>query len=108
MNIQEIQNEALHLPKRDRAKLAQRLLISLDSPAEDRISTEWLLETQRRAGEPDKGIVRPAPSEEVARKAQKRAASWQALMRHVQGLAQSKDISEEDIAYEIDQVRNAR
>nr|VFK16191.1 MAG: hypothetical protein BECKLPF1236A_GA0070988_101405 [Candidatus Kentron sp. LPFa]VFK31561.1 MAG: hypothetical protein BECKLPF1236C_GA0070990_101425 [Candidatus Kentron sp. LPFa] len=37
-----------------------------------------------------------------------KTASWQALMRHVQGLPQSKTISEEDIAREIGLVRNAR
>nr|VFJ91731.1 MAG: Putative addiction module component [Candidatus Kentron sp. H]VFJ92938.1 MAG: Putative addiction module component [Candidatus Kentron sp. H]VFJ99552.1 MAG: Putative addiction module component [Candidatus Kentron sp. H] len=70
MNFQEIENEALHLPERDRAELAKRLLISLDVHAElNRVSTDWLLEAQRRAGELDRGIVRPVPSEEVARKA---------------------------------------
>nr|VFJ96948.1 MAG: Putative addiction module component [Candidatus Kentron sp. H]VFJ97595.1 MAG: Putative addiction module component [Candidatus Kentron sp. H]VFK02995.1 MAG: Putative addiction module component [Candidatus Kentron sp. H] len=108
MNFQQIQNEALHLPESDRAELVQRLLVSLDSSAEDRVSMDWPPEAQRGAGEPDRDIVRPVPSEEAAHKAQKRAASWQALMRHVQGLTQSKDISEEDIAIEIDQVRNAR
>nr|VFK19394.1 MAG: Putative addiction module component [Candidatus Kentron sp. LPFa] len=70
MNFQEIENEALHLPERDRAELTQRLLTSLDSHAEDRISVDWLLKAQRRAGKPDRGIVRPVPSESVARKAQ--------------------------------------
>nr|VFJ55098.1 MAG: Putative addiction module component [Candidatus Kentron sp. DK] len=71
MNFQEIQNEALHLSERNRAELVRNLLISLDEPAEpNRVSMDWLLEAQRRAGEPDSGIVRPVPSEEVARKAQ--------------------------------------
>nr|VFK48793.1 MAG: Putative addiction module component [Candidatus Kentron sp. TC] len=70
MNLQEIQNEALHLPERDRAELAQRLLVSLDSPAEDRIPTDWLLEAKSRVGELNGSIVRLVPSEEIARKAQ--------------------------------------
>ncbi|MBT8419362.1 MAG: hypothetical protein KJO08_00715 [Gammaproteobacteria bacterium] len=43
-----------------------------------------------------------------SRQPNERATSWQALMRHVQDLPQSKDISEEDIAREIDHVRGAR
>nr|VFK39075.1 MAG: hypothetical protein BECKSD772F_GA0070984_103229 [Candidatus Kentron sp. SD]VFK43987.1 MAG: hypothetical protein BECKSD772E_GA0070983_103129 [Candidatus Kentron sp. SD] len=46
MNFQEIENEALHLPERDRAELTQRLLTSLDSHAEDRISVDWLLKVR--------------------------------------------------------------
>jgi len=91
MNFQEIQNEAFPLSERERAVLAQSLPSSPGSSAEDRVSMDW-----------------PLSSEEAARKAQKRAASWRALMRHVQSLPQSKNISEKDIAYEIDQVRNAR
>nr|VFK22527.1 MAG: putative addiction module component, TIGR02574 family [Candidatus Kentron sp. MB]VFK28870.1 MAG: putative addiction module component, TIGR02574 family [Candidatus Kentron sp. MB]VFK74128.1 MAG: putative addiction module component, TIGR02574 family [Candidatus Kentron sp. MB] len=70
MNLQQIQNEALHLPKPERAELAQKLLDSLDAHAEpDRVSVQWLPEAQRRARELDNGIVRSVPSEEVARKA---------------------------------------
>nr|VFJ94278.1 MAG: hypothetical protein BECKH772A_GA0070896_100693 [Candidatus Kentron sp. H]VFJ94785.1 MAG: hypothetical protein BECKH772B_GA0070898_100673 [Candidatus Kentron sp. H]VFK01277.1 MAG: hypothetical protein BECKH772C_GA0070978_100623 [Candidatus Kentron sp. H] len=70
MNFREIQNEALHLPERDRAELVQSPLSSLDSPAEDGVSMDWPLEAQRGAGEIDRNIVRPVPSREVARGAQ--------------------------------------
>nr|VFK66069.1 MAG: Putative addiction module component [Candidatus Kentron sp. UNK]VFK69383.1 MAG: Putative addiction module component [Candidatus Kentron sp. UNK] len=64
MNFQEIENEALHLSERDRAELAQSLLISLDEPTEpNQISTEWLTEAQQRSGELDRGIVQPVSSE---------------------------------------------
>jgi hypothetical protein len=43
-----------------------------------------------------------------ARQAEERAASWQALMRHVQGLPQSQDITEDDIAAEVEAVRSGR
>nr|VFJ43690.1 MAG: hypothetical protein BECKDK2373B_GA0170837_100625 [Candidatus Kentron sp. DK] len=42
------------------------------------------------------------------RQPSERAASWQALMRHVQDLPQSKNISEKDIAAEIHEVRSTR
>ena len=70
MNLQQIENEALHLPEEARTQLAQKLFDSLDARAEsDRVSIEWLLEAQRRAEDLDRGIVRPIPSEEVAHKA---------------------------------------
>nr|VFJ55871.1 MAG: Putative addiction module component [Candidatus Kentron sp. FW] len=72
MNPHQIEREALHPPEQARAELAQKLLDSLDAYAEpdNRLSTEWLLEAQRRVGELDSGIARPVPSEEVAHKAQ--------------------------------------
>ncbi|VFN01143.1 MAG: hypothetical protein BECKG1743D_GA0114223_103267 [Candidatus Kentron sp. G] len=45
---------------------------------------------------------------EQGRQPKGRVDSWQALMRHVRSLPQSENISEEDIAREIDEVRNAR
>ncbi len=70
MNLREIEDEALHLSEEERAKLAQKLLISLDAPSEDEISEDWLLEAQQRAKELDEGVVQPIPSDEVRRKAQ--------------------------------------
>jgi len=70
MNLNEIKNEALHLPEGDRANLAQELLISLDVPSQDEVADDWLLEAQRRAKDLDDGVVLPIPVEEVRRKAQ--------------------------------------
>jgi len=70
MNLNEIKDEALHLPERDRAHLAQELLISLDLPSQDEIADDWLSEAQQRAKDIDTGIVLPIPAEEVRRKAQ--------------------------------------
>ena len=70
MNLREIEEEVLHLSENERAELAQKILISLDSPSEDEISADWLIAAQRRARELDEGIVQPIPSEEVMRKAQ--------------------------------------
>ena len=70
MNLKEIEEEVLHLSENERAELAQKLLISLDSPSEDEISADWLIAAQRRARELDEDIVQPIPSEEVRRKAQ--------------------------------------
>jgi len=70
MNLKQIEDEVLHLPVDERAELAQKLLLSLDSGSEDEIESDWLLEASRRAKELDEGIVQPIPAEEVRRKAQ--------------------------------------
>ena len=70
MNLKQIEDEVLHLPVDERAELAQKLLLSLDSGSEDEIESDWLLEARHRAKELDEGIVQPIPAEEVKRKAQ--------------------------------------
>lgn len=69
MNLAEIEKEALHLSENERANLAQKLLISLDSPSETEIEREWLAVAQQRARDLDEGKVQPVSAEEVRRKA---------------------------------------
>jgi putative addiction module component (TIGR02574 family) len=69
MNFKTIEDEALHLSPEDRAKLAQRLILSLDSLSDIEIEESWLVEAQRRAQELDRGDIRAIPEEEVRRKA---------------------------------------
>ncbi len=70
MDLKQIEGEALHLSGEERAELAQKLLISLDSPSENEISEAWLQEAQRRARELDEGTIQPISSDDVKRKAQ--------------------------------------
>jgi putative addiction module component (TIGR02574 family) len=65
MNIQAIEQEVLHLPIEDRARLAEKLLSSLDVLSEQEIEKLWLVEAQRRAAEIDKGTVQLVSAEEV-------------------------------------------
>jgi putative addiction module component (TIGR02574 family) len=69
MNLHEIEREAMHLTEDERAKLAQKLLLSLESSAEADIAADWLTEASRRARDLDEGLVQPIPAEEVRRKA---------------------------------------
>lgn len=69
MNLRDIEREAMNLTQEERAELAQKLLLSLDSSTEDEIAEEWLVEAARRARELDAGLVEPIPAEEVRRKA---------------------------------------
>jgi len=64
-----IEREALHLPVSDRAKLAHKLLLSLEDMSEPEIEQAWLDEAVRRAAEIDQGLVQLIPAEEVSRKA---------------------------------------
>ena len=70
MKQNQIEAEALKLSEEGRAELAQKLLLSLDTPSEEEIAEDWLMEAQRRARELDEGIVQPVSAEEVRRKAQ--------------------------------------
>ncbi|NKC10747.1 MAG: addiction module antitoxin RelB [Gammaproteobacteria bacterium] len=70
MNLKQIEAEALHLSEEERAELAQKLLLSLDVPKDEKIEEDWLVEAHRRAKELDEGIVQPIPAEEVRKKAQ--------------------------------------
>lgn len=69
MNIDQLEKEALHLSEDQRAKLAQKLLISLDEPNEDENAKEWLEAARQRAKDIDNGLVQPVSAEEVRRKA---------------------------------------
>ena len=69
MDSQTIEQEALGLPPEDRAKLVQKLLLSLDTLSEEESGQTWLIEADRRARELDRGDVQPISEEEVRRKA---------------------------------------
>ena len=70
MKFNQIEAESLNLSKEERAELAQKLLLSLDTPSEKEIAEDWLMEAQRRARDLDEDIVQPISAEEVRRKAQ--------------------------------------
>lgn len=69
MNPTTIEREALHLSALDRAKLAHKLLLSLDDMSEPEVEEAWFDEAERRAAEIDQGLVQLIPAEEVSRKA---------------------------------------
>ncbi len=69
MSLQRIEDEALHLPKEERAQLIQRLVLSLESPSEEELRSDWLLEARRRAEELDNGTVQAVPGDAVMKKA---------------------------------------
>jgi putative addiction module component (TIGR02574 family) len=65
MNIDTIRHEALSLPPKERAQLAEQLLSSLETLSETEIEQLWLQEAVRRADEMDKGLVQRIPADQV-------------------------------------------
>lgn len=69
MELQKIEDAALHLPEDQRAHLIQRLVLSLDAPSADELRADWSAEARRRAEELDDGSVRAVSGDAVLRKA---------------------------------------
>lgn len=72
MSENAIEEEALSLPPRDRAKLAERLLESLDNLPERDVEALWLDVAQQRAREIDEGQVELVTPEELERRVKAR------------------------------------
>jgi putative addiction module component (TIGR02574 family) len=75
MSAAAIEKEALALPVEDRARLAERLLESLDKEISSSLSEAWQEEIERRREEVRQGKVKSVAGEEVTRKALELAKS---------------------------------
>ncbi len=69
MDLQKIENEALHLSRAERAKLIQTLVLSLEGSLDDELKSDWLMEAKRRGEELDNGTVEAIPAHQVMEKA---------------------------------------
>ena len=68
--LKKLEDEVMRLPVRSRARLAERLLASLDDePADPDAEKLWAGEAQRRAEEIASGRVKGIPAGKVLRKA---------------------------------------
>ena len=72
MDIAQIEAAALSLEPRSRARLAERLLRSLDTLNESETEAMWVEEAERRDTELDCGAETARPAEEVFREARAR------------------------------------
>ena len=70
MSFLAIEKEALELPIQERAKLAQRLLESLDDVSAAEAEQLWLDVAARRAEEIDQDIVQLVSAEELESRVQ--------------------------------------
>jgi putative addiction module component (TIGR02574 family) len=68
MNAKTVEEKALELPAQERAKLAERLLESLDDLPERDVEALWLEVAERRAKEIDDGSVELVSPEELDRR----------------------------------------
>lgn len=65
----DLEARALKLSRKERARLAQRLISSLDQELEADAEELWLREAERRLSELKSGKVTGIPAEKVIRKA---------------------------------------
>ena len=72
MTIEELEVAALGLDPRSRARLAERLLESLESLSPDENARIWAEEAQRRADALDSGTLSSRPADAVFREARAR------------------------------------
>jgi putative addiction module component (TIGR02574 family) len=68
-SAREIESKALQLPPKERARLAQRLIASLDAESDRDAEQAWLEEAERRLDELESGKVAGIPAEQVLEKA---------------------------------------
>ena len=66
MNTETLEDTALHLPLKQRAELAHKLLLSLEAQNEDEIAEAWHAEALRRSAEIDSGVADTVSAEEVS------------------------------------------
>lgn len=69
MRLEDIEREVMNLGVAARAELAQKLLLSLEAPAEEEHLALWVAEAERRLAERRNGQVEPVPVDEVFRRA---------------------------------------
>jgi putative addiction module component (TIGR02574 family) len=67
-SAREIESQALQLPPKERARLTQRLIASLDSEFDRDAEQAWLEEAERRLDELKSGKVTGIPAEQVFEK----------------------------------------
>ena len=72
MTIEELEAEALKLNPNSRARLAEKLLHSLEGVTEAEIEHLWTEEALRRNEEMEQGIATGRPAEDVIRDARAR------------------------------------
>ena len=72
MTIEELEAEVLKLDLASRARLATKLLTSLEALSEAEIERLWVEEAERRNEEIERGVVEERLAEDVIREARAR------------------------------------
>jgi putative addiction module component (TIGR02574 family) len=69
MNPEQLEAEIMKLSLDSRAKLAERIILSLDAPSDEENLRLWVLEAERRLKDLREGKAREVPAEDVFRRA---------------------------------------
>jgi putative addiction module component (TIGR02574 family) len=69
MNTEQIEAEIMKLSLDARARLAERIILSLDAPTDDENLLLWVQEAERRLKDLREGKAKELPAEEVFRRA---------------------------------------
>lgn len=69
MTIADLEAKVLELAPKERARLAQRILASLESLSQDEVETIWLQEADRRDRALEEDPSRAIPGDDVLREA---------------------------------------
>ena len=72
MTANDLESEVLKLDPKERARIAQRLLESLEALAENEVDSLWYDEAERRDRAFDEDPSRAIPADEVMREARAR------------------------------------
>ena len=67
--LKKIEDEVLRLPARSRARLAERLIASLEKVADPEAESAWRTEVEKRSAELMRGDVKSIPANQVFKKA---------------------------------------
>lgn len=65
MTIQQIEGEIFNLDIESRAKLAEKLILSIDAPSEEENLGLWVAEAERRLADLRAGNAREIPADET-------------------------------------------
>ena len=68
-NIEQLESEAMNLSLEERARLANKLLLSLDAPSEEENLALWVAEAEKRLQELREGRAKEIPADETFRRA---------------------------------------
>lgn len=69
MNDEQLESEVMKLGLNARARLAEKLILSLDAPSEEENVRLWVAEAERRLKDLREGRAKEIPAEEVFHRA---------------------------------------
>ena len=69
LNLEELETKVLNLSLEGRARLAEKLILSLDAPSEEENLHLWVVEAEKRLKTLREGKAKEIPAEEAFRRA---------------------------------------